>query len=84
MKRVEEDIAYTLISQQEIYDKVHEIGRKIADDFDGNGKAKNPMFYDYANGYIDYMDSNPEELLAAQRRQELDEAVKRAIRKYLH
>ncbi len=66
---------------KEMYDNIAK--RRGGDDFDENGKSKNPMFYDYANGYIDYMDNNPEELLAAQRRQELDEAVKRTIRKYL-
>ena len=51
MKRVEEDIAYTLISQQEIYDKVHEIGRKIADDFDG----KEPVFVGVLKGCFMFM-----------------------------
>ena len=51
LRRVEDDIAYTLLTHEEIYDKVHEIGRKIADDY----REKNPVFVGVLKGCFMFM-----------------------------
>lgn len=38
------------------------------DFYDNLGNNTNPMFKDYANGYLDYMNSHPDEYFAHQRR----------------
>ena len=48
---MEEDIAYTLLTQQEIYDKVHEIGKKISVDYAG----KDPVFVGVLKGCFMFM-----------------------------
>ena len=51
MRGMEEDIAYTLLTQQEIYDKVHEIGKKISVDYAG----KDPVFVGVLKGCFMFM-----------------------------
>ncbi len=51
MRSIEDDIAYTLITQQEIHDKVTEIGKKISEDFAG----KEPVFVGVLKGCFIFM-----------------------------
>ena len=51
MKRIEDDIAYTLLSHEEIYARVHEVGQKISEDFAG----KDPVFVGVLKGCFMFM-----------------------------
>ena len=46
------------------------------DKYDNRGNNENPLYHDYANGYIDYLNSHPDEYMANKR--------KRMSESYLH
>ena len=46
------------------------------DKYDNRGNNENPLYHDYANGYIDYLNSHPDEYIANKR--------KRMSESYLH
>ena len=38
------------------------------DKYDNRGNNENPLYHDYANGYIDYLNSHPDEYMANKRK----------------
>ena len=49
------------------------------DNYDDRGQNDNPLYYDYADGAIEYMNAHPEELVASERRRRLGESELRDI-----
>ena len=54
----------------------HAQNARGGDKYDNRGNNENPLYHDYANGYIDYLNSHPDEYMANKR--------KRMSESYLH
>jgi len=52
------------------WDEIYRYAEKNrgGDNYDKVGNNENPMYYDYAQGYVDYLDSHPNELAASNHR----------------
>ena len=63
-------------------DKVYDYAKKArgGDEYDNRGSNKNPMYKDYANGYLDYMNSHPDEYFDCKRRQQNESLVRKVVR----
>ena len=65
----------------DMYDDIAK--RRGGDEWDGNGICKNPLYYDYADGYVDWMKNKIHEPKKEITPDSLDETIGRIIDKYI-
>lgn len=54
------------------------------DKYDNRGNNENPLYHDYANGYIDYLNSHPDEYMANKRKRMSESYLHRIVEKSVH